>query len=43
MFGLMERRLLKRLGASKIEDMESVRESETFSALEISIGVPLAT
>ena len=37
MFGLVERRLLKRLGASKIEDMESVRESETFSALEISM------
>ena len=39
----MERRLLERLDASKIEDMESVRESETFLAPEISIGVPLAT
>ena len=39
----MERRLLERLDASKIEDMESVRQSETFLAPEISIGVPLAT
>ena len=39
----MERRLLERLDASKIKDMESVRESETFLAPEISIGVQLAT
>ena len=39
----MERRLLKRLDASKTEDMESMRESETFLAPEISIKVSLAT
>ena len=39
----MERRLLKRLDASKTEDMESMGESETFLAPEISIGVSLAT
>ena len=38
----MERRLLERLGATKTKDMEGVRESETFSAPEINIRVPLA-
>ena len=39
----MEIRLLKRLDSSKTEDMESMGESETFLAPEISIGVSLAT
>ena len=38
----MERRLLEKLGATKTKDMEGVRESETFLALEISIRVSLA-
>ena len=39
----MEIRLLKKLDSSKTEDMESMGESETFLAPEISIGVSLAT
>ena len=39
----MEIRLLKRLDSRKTEDMESMGESETLLAPEISIGVSLAT
>lgn len=36
-------KILKRVGASKAKDMESVGDSEAFSASIISIGAPLAT